>query len=414
MTLLNEFKQPLLAPKVGLILTGGGARAAYQVGVLQAIADMLPKRARNPFPVICGTSAGALNAVSLALSARNFQEGVRKLSAVWENAHVNQAYRSDPVGAYGNAARWLASLLLGGLGKHTVVSLLDNSPLAQLLEDSLPLHGVQRSIEAGALHALGITAWGYTSGQSVTFYQGVDDIAPWKRERRIGIAAPIGIEHLLASSAIPLLFPAVRINREYFGDGSMRQLAPISPALHLGADRVLVIGVRRTAETQPDRVKVDSYPTLAQIGGHVMGSIFLDSLDVDLERLQRINKTIQMIPDERKKNNDMTLRQIESMVISPSVEINKIAAQHAHTLPRTIRLFYRAIGAMRRDGSALLSYVLFEEPFCRALIELGYQDTMPRRSEILQFICAKQPVGLEESKRKSDWVRTDFEDFEGQ
>ncbi len=231
------------------------------------------------------------------------------------------------------------SLLFGGLGKRNAVSILDNSPLAQLLKQSLPLRGIRRSIDAGALHALGITAWGYTSGQSVTFYQGVDSIAPWKRERRIGISARIGIEHLLASSAIPLLFPAVRLNREYFGDGSMRQLAPISPALHLGADRVLVIGVRKAVETQPERDKVDSYPTLAQIGGHVMGSIFLDSLDVDLERLQRINNTLRMIPDEKLKNNGMPLRRIESMVISPSVEINKIAEQYAHTLPRTFGFF---------------------------------------------------------------------------
>ncbi len=374
--------------KVGLILTGGGARAAYQVGVLRAIAAMLPEGTRNPFPVICGTSAGAINAASLALSARNFHEGVRQLSAVWENAHVNQAYRSDPVGVFGNLARWLASLL-GGLSKRQAVSMLDNSPLLQLLERSLPLHGIQRSIEAGALHALGITAWGYTSGQSVTFYQGADSIAPWKRERRIGIAAPIGVEHLMASSAIPFFFPAIRLNREYFGDGSMRQLAPISPALHLGAERVLVIGVRKTADTQPERVRVDSYPTLAQIGGHIMGSIFLDSLDADLERLQRINRTLGMISEEKLKNNNMHLRPVESMVISPSVEINRIAEQHAHTLPRTIRLFYRAIGALRRDGSALLSYVLFEEPFCRALIELGYDDTMPRRAQILQFIGAE-------------------------
>ena len=372
--------------KVGLILTGGGARAAYQVGVLQAIADMLPEGTRNPFPVICGTSAGAVNAASLALSARNFHEGVRQLSAVWENAHVNQAYRSDPVGVFGNVARWLASLLLGGLGKRNAVSMLDNSPLVQLLERSLPLRGIQRSIETGALHALGITAWGYTSGQSVTFYQGADSIAPWKRERRVGIAARIGVKHLMASSAIPLLFPAIRLNREYFGDGSMRQLAPISPALHLGAERVLVIGVRKTVDTQPERLRVDSYPTLAQIGGHIMGSIFLDSLDVDLERLQRINNTLRLIPEEKLKDNNMPLRKVESMVISPSVEINKIAELHAHTLPHTIRLFYRAIGALRRDGAALLSYVLFEEPFCRALIELGYEDTMPRRSQILQFI----------------------------
>jgi NTE family protein len=374
-------------PKVGLVLTGGGARAAYQVGVIRAIAEMLPEKAPNPFPVICGTSAGAFNAVSLALSARNFHEGVRRLASVWENAHVNQAYRSDPVGAYGNAARWFASLLFGGIGKHPAVSMLDNSPLAQLLKQSLPLGGIRKSIDAGALHALGITAWGYTSGQSVTFYQGVDGIAPWKRHRRIGISARIKVDHLLASSAIPLLFPAVRLNREYFGDGSMRQLAPISPALHLGADRLLVIGVRKAVDTQPERVKVDSYPTLAQIGGHIMGSIFLDSLEVDLERLQRINNTLRMIPEANLKNHE--LRPIESMVISPSVEINKIAEQHAHTLPGTMRILSRAIGAMRRDGSALLSYILFEEPFCRALIELGYEDTVAKRAQILRFLGAE-------------------------
>jgi NTE family protein len=386
---------PPPSPRVGLVLTGGGARAAYQVGVLQAIAAMLPGRTRNPFPVICGTSAGAFNAAGLALSARSFRRGVKQLSSVWENAHVSQAYRSDPIGVYGNAARWLTSLLLGSFVKRSAISLLDNSPLSQTLRENLPLQGIQRNIKAGALHALGITAWGYTSGRSVTFYQGAENIEPWKRERRIGIRSRIGIEHLMASSAIPMLFPAVRLNREYFGDGSMRQLAPISSALHLGAERVVVIGVRKTADTQPERVKVDSYPTLAQIGGHVMGSIFLDSLYVDLERLQRINHTLRMIPDEKLKNSAVSLRQVECMVISPSIEISKIAERHAHALPRAIRLFYRSIGAMRRDGSALLSYVLFEEPFCRALIELGYQDTVARKTEILRFIGAETRNGAE-------------------
>ena len=372
-------------PRVGLVLTGGGARAAYQVGVLRAIAAMLPEGARNPFPVICGTSAGAINAAGLAVSARNFHEGVRRLVSVWENSHVNQVYRSDPIGVFGNSARWLASLLFSA-PKHSAVSMLDNSPFAQLLERSIPLRAIQKNIQAGALHALGITAWGYTSGQSVTFYQGADSIAPWKRVRRVGIASRIEVEHLMASSAIPFLFPAIKLHREYFGDGSMRQLAPISPALHLGAERVLVIGVRKADEAPPDRVKVDSYPPLAQIAGHVMSSIFLDSLDVDLERLQRINNTIQLIPKEKLESNNIPLRRVESMVISPSVEINRIAEQHAHTLPRTIRLFYRAVGAMSRDGSALLSYVLFEEPFCRALIELGYQDTIPHTAEILRFL----------------------------
>ena len=375
-----------LSPKVGLILTGGGARAAYQVGVLRAIAAMLPEGARNPFPIICGTSAGAINATSLAVSATDFHEGVRQLVDVWENFHAHQVYRADPVGALSNSTRWLASLLLGGLGKHSAVSLLDNAPLAQLLGHRLSFRGIQHGIDAGALHALSLTASGYTSGQSVTFYQGVDSITPWRRARRVGIASRIGVEHLMASSAIPFLFPAVKLHREYFGDGSMRQLAPISPALHLGAERVLVIGVRKPVDASPVRVKTAHYPPLAQIAGHVMSSIFLDSLDVDLERLQRINNTVRMIPRETLEKNNMLLRPVEAMVISPSQEINKIAEQYAHTLPRTVRFLFRAIGAMGRDGSTLLSYVLFEEPFCRALIELGHQDTMQRKDEILRFI----------------------------
>ena len=373
-------------PKVGLILTGGGARAAYQVGVLQAIAAMLPKGSRNPFPVICGTSAGAINAASLAGSARSFHEGVDGLVSVWENAHVSQVYRSDPIGVLGNSARWLASLLFGGLGKYSAVSLLDNSPFTQLLQHNVPLHAIQKNIQSGALYALGITAWGYTSSQSVTFYQGVDAISPWKRSSRLGIASRIGIEHLVASSAIPFLFPAIKLNREYFGDGSMRQYAPISPALHLGAERVMVIGVRKADDTPPDRIKVEGYPPPAQIAGHVMGSIFLDNLDVDLERLQRMNNTIQLVPEDRLHCNDSPLRRVESLLISPSREISEMAEQHAHSLPRTIRLFYRAVGAMNRDGSALLSYLLFEKSFCRELIALGYQDTMPRSKEILQFL----------------------------
>jgi len=375
---------PPLPPKVGLILTGGGARAAYQVGVLRAIAAMLPKGARNPFPVICGTSAGAINAASLAVAARNFHEGVRQLVDVWENFHVDQVYRSDPIGVLFNSVRILASLVFN---KHGAISLLDDSPLTKLLVRRLPFRGIQKSIKSGDLHALGITAWGYTSGQSVTFYQGVKDIAAWDRERRIGISTNIGVEHLVGSSAIPFLFPAMRINREYFGDGSMRQFAPISPALHLGAERILVIGVHDTLNEHPDRGTA-SYPPMAQIAGHVMNSIFLDSLDTDLERLQRINEIIQLIPRETLENSSMQLRPIETLIISPSEAINKIAEQYAHTLPRTMRLAYRAIGAMGRDGSTLLSYLLFEKPFCQALIKLGYQDTMSRKNEVLQFIGA--------------------------
>lgn len=378
-------------PKVGLVLTGGGARAAYQVGVLRAIAEILPNAARNPFPVICGTSAGAINAASLAVSAVHFNEGVRELEAVWSNFHANQVYRSDLMGVMRNSTRCFLSLWSSDSERQQAVSLLDNSPLEVLLKHRIPFRGIQRSISSGALHALGITAWGYTSGQSVTFYQGARNVLPWKRAQRVGVPARIGVKHLVASASIPFIFPATKLNREYFGDGSMRQMAPISPALHLGAEKVLIIGVHKIADALPERVRVAGYPPLAQIAGHVMNSIFVDSLEVDLERLHRINKTIKLIPPEALNGNISSLKPIESMLISPSEEINGIAQQHAMALPRVMRFLYRAVGAMGPNGSTLLSYVLFEAPFCRALIDLGYSDTIRQKDEILKFIGFEEP-----------------------
>jgi NTE family protein len=379
----NNIPAPL--SRLGLVLTGGGARAAYQVGVLRAIADMLPSHAHCPFPIICGTSAGAINAAGLAMSATHFATGVRQLETVWSKLHVDQVHRADLPGVIRNTIHCVGSLLSSELAK-TPFSLLDNSPLRQLLGCRLPFRGIQRSIHLGALRALAVTMWGYTSGQSVTFYQGDKTILPWSRAMRVGVAARIGIQHLLASSSIPLIFPAVRLNREYFGDGSMRQLAPLSPALHLGADRVLVIGVTKKKEAPVERVKVTSYPPVAQIAGHVMSSIFVDSLDVDLERLQRINETLALIPHEVRKEGGTLLRPIKSMVITPSERINEIAQQHAYSLPRTMRYLYRAVGGMAPSGSRLLSYVLFEASYCRALIDLGYRDTMQQESEVLKFI----------------------------
>ena len=371
-------------PKVGVILTGGGARAAYQVGVLWAISRLLPRNAPNPFPIICGTSAGAINAAALAINATGFRAGVGRLMAVWRNFHVDQVYRSDPAGVFVSGARWMAALLVGGLGKHNPVSLLDNSPLAELLRKKLEVKYIQESIDRGALSALSITASGYSSGQSVTFYQGVPTLSPWKRARRLGIPTQIGLDHLLASSAIPFVFPAVKINREYFGDGSMRQFAPISPALHLGAERVLVVGVALAEEGR--RVKSEGYPSLAEIAGHALNSIFLDSMEVDLERLQRINKTINMVPPKVLEKSELFLHHVDVLVISPSETIESIAAKHVHSLPRTIRFLLRGVGATRRSGSNFASYLLFEKPFCRELMDLGYHDAMSLKQEILKFL----------------------------
>ena len=372
--------------KTGLILTGGGARAAYQVGVLKAIAEMLPRKALNPFPIICGTSAGAFNAVTLAVYAQSFRLGAQYLEKMWSNFTAHDIYRADVLGVFNNTARWLSGLILNGLGinKLNHVSLLDSTPLAELLEQALPSEKIQENIDAGVLHALSISASGYGTGQSVNFFQSVQGVQPWQRARRLGVATNIEAKHILASSAIPFIFPAVRINREYFGDGSMRQIAPVSPALHLGATRVLVIGTGRVNESQPSRTKVDDYPSLAKIAGHAMDSIFLDSLEVDIERLQRINKTLDLVPEEVRQH--MSLQHIVVLQISPSQSIEKIAGLYAKQLPFPIRLLLSSVGAMRRNASNLVSYLLFEKDFCRALIDLGYHDAMNRKEEIMSFL----------------------------
>ena len=366
-------------------MSGGGARAGYQVGVLRAISELLPKDERNPFPIICGTSAGAINAAVLAMNASNFRRGVRELMRVWKNFTAHHVYRSDPLGVLRNSAHWLlAALAGGGLGRQTPVSLLDNAPLAELLRERLDFSAIQAAIDAGDLNAVGVTCSGYASGQAVTFFQGAPGLHPWQRARRLGVAMSIGLEHLMASSALPFIFPAVRINREHFGDGSMRQVAPISPALHLGADRLLIIGVGRQLDQFPERIKTDVYPSLAHIAGHCLNSIFLDSLEVDLERLRRINRTLALIPPQVISQNEVSLRSVDFRQISPSRDLEKIAADYMHELPTAIRmLFY---GALKRNGSNLLSYLLFEKSYCRALIELGYEDTMRQKEDLMEFL----------------------------
>ena len=371
--------------KIGLILTGGGARAAYQVGVLKAVSELLGDTPSNPFPIVCGTSAGAVNAATLAIHADDFAASVRHLREVWENFHAHQVYRTDLPGTLKTGGKWLAALTL--LYRNNPISLLDNTPLREMLERTMDFSRIQANIDAGALYAVAVTASGYTSGQSVTFYQGGPDVQAWERTQRTGAARALNADLLLASSALPFMFPAVKVHREYFGDGSMRQIAPISPALHLGADRVLIIGTGRQS-TEPPRVRSNIYPSLAQIAGHALNSIFLDSLSVDIERLQRINRTLQCVSPECAKDLGVHLRTIDVLVMSPSEPIERIAARHVRSLPRTTRFLMRAIGAMNRNGSNLASYLLFEADFCRALIDLGYRDTLARGNEVRAFLSA--------------------------
>lgn len=376
-------KQP---PKIALILTGGGARAAYQVGVLKAVREFLPEPRRNPFQILCGTSAGAINAAAMATWAENFGAGVDHLCRVWERFHAHHVYRTDVWGVASSGARWLAALMFGWATHQAPRSLLDNSPLRQLLTHSLDLNRIEQAIESQALHSVSITCSGYSSGQSVTFFQGRSDLEPWQRSQRVGAHVKLDLDHLMASSAIPFVFPAVKVNREWFGDGSMRQTAPISSAIHLGADKVLVIGSGRLNEEHA-RSRTATYPSLAQIAGHVLSSIFLDSLSVDIERLVRINHTISLIPEAIRHQQGTMLRPIEVLVISPSERLDHIAVRHAGALPWPVRILLRGIGAMNRNGGALVSYLLFERAYTSALIDLGYRDTLLQQEKIINFLA---------------------------
>jgi NTE family protein len=373
--------------KTGLVLAGGGARAAYQVGVLQALKEMLPDPKVNPFPIICGTSAGAVNAGALAVGADDFGKAVDHLLEVWRHFQPHHVYRADFFGATSNSVKWLVSLLFGAWIKNKRVSLLDNFPLEALLARNLDFTRIQRNIEAGALDAVGITCSGYTSGQSCSFFEAAEHFEGWRRSQRIGIKTRISVEHLMASSAIPFLFPPYHLNREYFGDGSMRQVAPVSPALHLGSDRVVVIGTARIRNDSPERTRGDLYPTFAQVAGHVMNSIFLDSLAVDLERLERINRTVSCSSPEALRKMGLSLHHVDVLVLTPSEPLEGIAVKHVRSLPWTIRFLLRSIGAMRRGGANLASYLLFEQGYCNELIQLGYHDTLKRREEVEAFLA---------------------------
>jgi len=368
--------------RAGLVLTGGGARAAYQVGVLKAVRELLGAPQANPFPIVCGTSAGAVNATSLAAQADDFSAAVDNLVQAWETMRCERIYRTDVAHIMGSGARWLASMML--LTRRNPISLLDNSPLRETIDRLLRFERIQANIDAGALYAVCVTASGYTSGQSVSFYQGGAGIEGWERRQRIGAAVTLKVEYLLASAALPFIFPAVKVHREYFGDGSMRQIAPVSPALHLGADRVFIVGTGRQGDDLA-RARSSVYPSLAQIAGHALNSIFLDTLMVDLERLERINRTLSVVPPETRASGKIALRPVKVLFLSPSQSIERVAARFLHELPRTVRFILRPTGALSRSGSNLASYLLFEEGFCRALIDLGYQDTMARSDDVRAF-----------------------------
>ncbi len=376
--------------KTALILSGGGARAAYQVGVLKAVRGLLPDPARNPFPILCGTSAGAINAAALAVRATNFAEGVDVLDRLWSNIRVEQVYRTDVAAVMGAALHWATVPALGWLGGGAPRSLLDNAPLRQLLGQLIDFERLEPAIASHALLALSLTCSGYASGQSVSFFQGRADLDPWQRGQRFGAHVILGIEHVMASTALPLLFPAEQLNREYFGDGAMRQRSPLSPAIQLGANRILVIGAGRMSDEGEERSPAENYPTPAQVAGHVLSDIFLDALAVDVARARQINQTLQgtsaRMPADAIEGRAVPWRPIEMLVIEPSRRLDQLAAEQVGALPWALRTLLRGLGVMDHAGGALASTLLFEQSYTRALIELGYRDALARTEELRHFL----------------------------
>ncbi|HVR48564.1 MAG TPA: patatin-like phospholipase family protein [Pseudorhodoferax sp.] len=390
---------PFPTAPTALVLTGGGARAAYQVGVLQALAQLRREagagRSGNPFPIIVGTSAGAINAAALACGTADFDAAVAAIAEVWQDFRPEQVYRVDQLDLLDVHGRlrmlWGLARLLARWRQAQPNSLLDNTPLAALLERLVPLQRLPVLLRAGHLKALAITASSYSAGDHCTFYQAAEAMAPWHRSQRRAVPGQITHAHLLASSAIPFVFPATQIgpdtDAEYFGDGSMRQAAPLSPAIHLGATRILAVGAGRMQEPDGGPNLRTGKPSAAQIAGHALSSIFLDALGVDVERLQRINQTLALVPPEARGSTQ--LRPVELLLIAPSQRLDEIAARHAQALPGVVRRLFAAgkpAAQAATQSAAFASYLLFDAGFTDELMALGRADTLARAPEVRAFM----------------------------
>ncbi|MCP5419107.1 MAG: patatin-like phospholipase family protein [Gammaproteobacteria bacterium] len=381
--------------RTGLVLTGGGARAAYQAGVLKGIAEIIERKPGDPwpFPILVGSSAGAINSSFVASQGdHSFSEAVGELCRLWQELRTDRIIRTDLASLSGLALSWLKDLSLGGLlGESRSTHLLDTRPLQEFLTTHLNFKAIAEHLKNGRLHGVAVSATNYQTGSTVVFFDGSPTIQPWFRSTRVAERTELTLRHVMASAAIPIFFRPVPMNGSFYGDGCVRLNTPLSPAIHLGADRILVIGIRyrRSDELtlKLNRQGSMSSISLVDIAGVMLNAAFLDALEMDIERLRRINRTLELLSPEARERHPNKLRQIPLLAIQPSRDLGTLASEQFKNFSPMLRYLLKGIGASQKKGWDLLSYLAFDEAYTGRLIELGYQDALAQREEILPFFA---------------------------